>query len=147
MNRRWRGLPATLSRVAQVNVTTNIELTKTNDDLQMVFGWASVAITKTGEVVEDAHSHIIPVAELEKAAYGHVMEARATGVEHRGDAVGTLVESVMFTPAKIAAMGLSADAVHQGWWVGYKIEDAATWARVKSGELGSLSIQGVAEVV
>ena len=59
----------------------------------------------------------------------------------------TLPVGPLFTPAKMEALGLSADAVHQGWWVGYKIEDAATWARVKSGELGSLSIQGVAEVV
>ena len=129
-----------------VRVTTTIDIVKADDDEQrIVFGWGSVAVTKAGEAVIDSDGYTYSVTALERAAYRHVEEARATGVEHRGDAVGAMVESLMVTPEKLQALGLSADAMPLGWWVGYRV-DEPTWQRVKSGELRSFSIQGVGRV-
>ena len=130
----------------EVRVTTTIDIVKADDDEQrIVFGWGSVAVTKAGETVVDSDGHTYSVPALERAAYRHVEQARAAGVQHRGDAVGVMVESLMVTPAKLEALGLSSDAMPLGWWVGYRV-DEPTWERVKSGELRSFSIQGMGRV-
>jgi hypothetical protein len=64
---------------------------------------------------------------------------------HAGGAVGRLVETVALTREKQDALGIPEGAVPEGWWVGYKIDDAATWERVKSGELRSFSLGGRGE--
>lgn len=133
-------------RGVTTQVTFTLDIAKAAAEQQVVFGWGSVAVTKTGETVVDSQGHTIDIAELELAAYRHVIEARAQGVEHQGDAIGTMVESLVVTPDKLDALGLAGDALPLGWWVGYQVDDA-TWARVKSGELRALSIQGTAEEV
>jgi hypothetical protein len=42
-------------------------------------------------------------------------------------------------------MGLAKDALPVGLWVGFKIDDADVWAKVKSGEYPMFSIQGKAK--
>ena len=44
------------------------KLVKSDDDKRLVFGWASVAVRVTGEVVEDYQSDVIEIDVLEKAA-------------------------------------------------------------------------------
>lgn len=119
--------------------------TKTDDEKQMVFGWANIAIEKDGVQVVDAHADIIDLGDLESAAYEHVLEFRATGADHVGTVKGRLVESFMVTPEKLEAMGLAKDALPLGWWVGYKVDDPELFAKVKAGEYGMFSIQGTAE--
>jgi RNA polymerase subunit RPABC4/transcription elongation factor Spt4 len=54
--------------------------------------------------------------------------------------IGTVIESVVLTPEKSAAMGMPPGTVPQlAWWLGLKIDDAATWAKVKSGEYRAFS--------
>ncbi len=124
-------------------------ITKTSEDQQIVFGWANVAIRKDGTVVEDLQDDIIEPEELEKAAYEYVLNFRDAGEKHDPGLrqKGKLVESVVFTKEKIAAMGLPENSVPVGWWVGYKIADRAAWEKIKSGEYRSFSVEGRGERV
>lgn len=135
---------------------TDVTVAKVDDEQRLVFGWAMVAVRKDGEVVVDYQGDSITPEELELTAYDFVLEARAMGDMHDGvpgrpavktGTLGTLVESIVFTPEKIAALGLPADSVDQGWWVGFHVEDDAAWEVVKSGARSMFSIQGVCDRV
>lgn len=110
----------------------------------MCFGWANVSLSVDGQPVVDSHRDIIEPDVLEKAAYGYVLKFRDAGQMHEGGSVGRLVESFMVTPQKLEAMGLAKDALPVGLWVGFKIDDADVWAKVKTGEYPMFSIQGKA---
>jgi len=42
-------------------------------------------------------------------------------------------------------MGIPEGILPDGMWVGYKVHDADTWKRIKSGELVAFSLGGSAE--
>ena len=115
------------------------------DDEGLVFGWANVAITADGETITDAHGDQIEKADLEAAAYDFVLKFGDTGVMHQGPSVGRLVESMMFTAEKAEALGVPAESLPVGWWVGFKIDDPDVFAKVKDGTYPMFSIQGLAE--
>lgn len=115
------------------------------EDERLVFGWANIAASIDGELVVDSHSDTIPPSVLEKAAYEYVLRFREAGEMHTGGSVGRLVESFVVTPQKLEAMGLAKDALPTGWFVGFKIDDAEVWAKVKTGEYPAFSIQGRAK--
>ena len=117
-------------------------IAKINDDEQLVFGWASVSMTKEGQLIVDSHGDVIESPELEKAAYDFMLEARQTGERHEGESVGDVIESVFIDAKKAEAMGI--EAPHTGWWIGVKIEDPEVFAKVKSGEYEMFSIEGTA---
>jgi hypothetical protein len=114
------------------------------EDQRLVFGWANVAVSIDGQPIIDAHQDTIDPDTLEKAAYDYVLRFRDAGQMHSGGSVGRLVESFMVTPEKLVAMGLAADALPVGMWVGFKIDDADVWAKVKDGTYPMFSIQGKA---
>lgn len=119
------------------------DIIKMDAEKQMVFGWAYVThdadgqvnIDKSGDFVDDSE-------EIEKSAYDFVLNSRQGDADHTNVKGSTLVESVVFTPEKIAKMGLPAGSIPTGWWVGFKIEDGETWDRVKKGELKAFSVHG-----
>ena len=114
-------------------------IAKIDEDQNLVFGWLSV-IEENGVPVVDHQDHVIDPAELEKAAYWYVVNSRVAGEMHTRFGFGEgLVESMMFTKEKQAALGIDLGKV--GWWVGYRVDDAA-FAKVKSGELKAFSIGG-----
>lgn len=120
----------------------NFEIAKTHDE-HLVFGWLSVAVSKSGEVIEDSQGDIIEEHELEKAAYDFVLVSREAGDMHkRTTGIGKLVESMVFTIEKQEALGIPEGTVPIGWWVGFKITDEDVWKRIKSGELSAFSIGG-----
>ena len=128
---------------------TDARILKTDDEQRLVFGWASVSLTADGQLLTDLQSDVIYPEELEKCAYDFVLKFRAAGEMHdhaeRRGVTGTLVESFVCTPEKLAAMGLQKGTAHEvGWWVGFKF-DAESYARVKSGDYSMFSIQGTAE--
>lgn len=125
------------------------QIVKIEHDQQRVFGWAYVAYDRAGELVVDKSGEFVDdVGELEETAYDFVLKSRLGGADHRRDdndrpiVKSTMIESVVFTPEKIEAMGLPEGSVPQGWWVGYQIHDKATWNRVKKGELTAFSVYG-----
>jgi ATP-dependent protease ClpP protease subunit len=111
------------------------------------FGWASVAITADGTQVVDAHEHLIDPDELESAVYTFNLMHREMDANHTEKVEGHLIESMVITPDKLSAMGLAPDALPQGWWVGFQVEDKAVFAKVLSGEYTMFSIAGTAIAV
>ena len=73
---------------------------KSDDDKRQVFGWASVAVRVTGEVIEDYQEDVVEIDELEKAAYEYVADFGTAGEMHERGGVGRLIESVVFTKEK-----------------------------------------------
>lgn len=130
---------------------------KRDDSQQLVFGWASVSTFAHQEPLTDHHSHVIEPEDLELAAYDFVLSSRESGDMHQGGANGQLVESMMFTPEKLAKLGFpegvrpavvakdgTRTEVDAAWWIGFHIDDAAAYDRVVKGERSMFSIQGQA---
>lgn len=133
----------------------NVE--KASDEQQILFGWANIAVTAKGATVVDADNEWITADDLESAAYKFVLKARASGEDHNGQpADATLVESIMFTDDKLAALAIDPftgernetlakaldENMHRGWWVGFHVPDADAWERAKNGR-SEFSIEGV----
>lgn len=129
------------------HVEKGFEIMKSDSDKQYVFGWANVAIRKDGEQISDYQGDMIDPEELESAAYEHVLKFRSAGERHDPNFrnKGRLIESVVFTKEKLDAMGIPEGTVPLGWWVGYHIEDAEAWEKIKKGEYRMFSIEGQAQ--
>jgi hypothetical protein len=118
-------------------------IAKIDDDRRLVFGWASVAVDKSGNPVIDHEGDMIAPRDLEDAAYGFVLNFGEANVNHVGPVVGRVVESFVSTPDKLKALGLPEDALPIGWWAGWYVEDEAAWQGVKDGTYKSFSIEGI----
>ena len=99
-----------------------------------------------GEQLEDRQHDIIDPEDLADAAYEYVLNFGDTGEEHIDSLrkKGKLVESVVLTREKQAAMGIPEGVVPEGWWIGFKIEDDDAWEKVKNGTYRMFSIEGTA---
>lgn len=140
------------------------QVAKLDDEQRLVFGWANVSVAKStasgtgGHDIFDLQKDSIPPSELEKAAYDFVLEFRETDEMHAGEAVGHLVESMVFTPEKLEklatdpATGEVDPIIHSvlkkalppRWWVGFKLAPSSYQA-VKSGKYKMFSIAGEAD--
>lgn len=117
---------------------------KSDDDEMLAFGWANVAITADGEQVKDLQEDIVDPEVLEQAAYNFVELYREGGEMHERGGCAVLVESVMFTKEKMAAMGIPEGTLPEAWWIGFRVTDPDVWDKVKSGEYPMFSIEGEA---
>lgn len=140
------------------------QISKLDDEQSLVFGWANVSVAKStsagsgGHDIFDLQQDSIPPVELEKAAYGFVLDFRETDEMHAGDAVGHLVESMVFTPEKLEKLATDPTtgevdqntltvlkkALPPRWWVGFKLSKSA-YQGVKSGKYKMFSIAGEAD--
>lgn len=118
-----------------------MDIVKTDADKQMIFGWASVS-TVDGKLIFDKQQDAIEPHELEAAAYDFVLYSRTQGDLHVKKGVGRLVESMFFSKEKQDLMKI--DLGIEGWWVGFRTDDADLWAAVKRGERPEFSIGGKA---
>lgn len=130
-----------------VTLSVDFNVYKARDDEQLVSGWANVAINKDGSVPLDWQDDVIAPATLEKAAINFMMEYRGSGEMHRGDSKGTVVESIVFTKEKQAAIGIPEGVVPEGWFITVKVHDPEVFAKVKDGTYRMFSIQGTAKRV
>jgi hypothetical protein len=122
---------------------TTIHIAKVDPDQRLIFGWASVSQID-GEDVIDKQGDVIPIEELEKAAYEFMLRFRQHGDMHSDVGTGYAVESMVFTPEK-AALGMVAKVEGQqiyGWFVGFKIESDQVWKDIKGGIRPEFSIGG-----
>lgn len=119
------------------------EISKRDEEQRLAFGWAYVA-DDDGQVVVDHSGDFIDKAalpDLESAVYDYVLKSRdADDMHQRFGGIAKLVEAVVVTPEKLAAMGLTGKRT--GVWMGFKVYDDNTWQRVKSGDLRMFSIRG-----
>lgn len=122
---------------------TDYSISKIDNDRRLVFGWAQVAKDKDGNVILDHDGDFIDdIEHLENAAYDFVLKSRDGGVDHVRRGVSTLVESVMLTKEKMAAMGIPEGHVPEAWWVGFKVHDDTIWKGVKEGRYKMFSVHG-----
>lgn len=121
-----------------------VMIAKMKDEQHLVFGWANVSIDIDGAPPLDWQGDVIPPDVLEKAAYKFVLKFRESGVEHEGETVGYLIESVMFTKEKMQAIGIPEGCIPEGWWVGFFVPDDEIVSKIKDGSYKMFSIQGKA---
>jgi 8-oxo-dGTP pyrophosphatase MutT (NUDIX family) len=140
---------ASLSLLQQKNmsVTTTFKVAKSNDSEGLVSGWANVAVNADGTIPLDWQGDVISPATLEKAAINFMMEYRDSGVMHEGASKGVVVESIVFTKEKQAAIGIPDGIVPEGWFITVKILDPEVFEQVKNGTFKMFSIQGHAKRV
>lgn len=121
-------------------------ITKADEDKRLVFGWALVSADKDGNKLIDHQGDMVDPDDLEDGAYEYVLNFRDAGEEH----IGTLrkkarmVESCVFTPEKMKAIGIPEGTIPVGWWIGFYVDDDTTWERIKSGKYKMFSIEGKA---
>lgn len=125
--------------------STMFWIMKSDDEKRLVFGWANIAVRVNGEIIRDYQDDVIDIDELEQAAYAFTAEFGTAGEMHRRGGVGRLVESIVFTKEKAAALGIPPDVLPEGWWVGFRIDDDEVWEKVKNGTYSMFSIEGTAE--
>ena len=112
---------------------------------QIVFGWANVTVQEDGTTPFDWQGDIIDTEVLETAAYNFVLNHGIANQEHEYDTeCGWLVESMMFTKEKMAALGITEGTIPEGWFVGFYIPDADVYKKVLDGEYNMFSIEGCA---
>ena len=117
---------------------------KVDEERRLVFGWSYVAQDPDGNVLIDKQGDFIDdPEELEKAAYGFVVDSRRGDAMHAKRDVATLVESIVFTPDKIAKMGIPEGSIpRNAWWTGFRVTDDDVWQLVKEGKLTGFSMGG-----
>lgn len=122
----------------------DVEILKLDTEKRIAFGWAYQSHTTDGKLNIDKQGDFIDdPEELETAAYNFTLHFRDAGDMHvRKSNIGSLVESVVFTPEKIEKMGLPAGSIPTGWWLGFYIDDDSTWAKVQKGTYKGFSIGG-----
>lgn len=116
-----------------------VPISKTDDDQNLVFGWAQV-IEENGVPVTDSQGDQVTEKDLEDAFYYFAQEGRETDEMHTDEVKGQMVECMVFSKEKQQALGINLGKV--GAWVGFKVDDD-TFAKVKSGDLPMFSIGGV----
>jgi Putative phage serine protease XkdF len=135
-----------VNKAAPEDITLVLEapISKADDSQQRLFGWASIAIRKDGQQIEDLQGDLIDIEDLEAAWYEYVLESGELNILHKGDCQGQLIEAMVFTPEKLAALGLAPDALPLGAWCGYYIADAACYQDIKKQGYFMFSIEGSA---
>ena len=130
-----------------VYIGVDFELYKVREDEGLVSGWANVALDKDGNAPLDWQDDVIAPATLEKAAIAFMLDYRGSGEMHKGVSKGTVVESIVLTKEKQAAMGIPEGIVPEGWFITVKVHDPEVFAKVKDGKYRMFSIQGTAKRV
>ena len=125
-------------------VKGRFKIAKSIEDKRIAFGWASIAKDEAGNDLVDLSDDIIEPDTLENAAYEFVKLYREGGEMHERGGCATLVESIVFTPEKMSAMGIPERTLPTGWWIGFHVTDDEVWSKVKSGEYPMFSIEGEA---
>lgn len=125
-----------------------VTIAKTDEERNLVYGWASVAVDKAGNPIIDKEGDTIDPRTLEDAAYEFVLNfGKANEYPHGSqEVVGHLVESMVFTPDKLEKLGLPEGSLPTAWWTGWRLNDD-TFAKVKNREYGAFSIEGTAKRV
>ena len=120
-----------------------VDIVKSDEAKQIVYGWASVSQID-GQTIVDLQNDMIEPEDLEDTAVEHMLHHRESGVMHEGAVVGKVIASMVTTPDVMkAAFGIEPNVV--GWLIGVKYSDPAVFKRVVAGELPFFSIQGRAE--
>lgn len=130
----------------ETTIHGRFNIQKSSDEKRLAFGWASIVQDETGAELVDLSEDVIDPETLENAAYEFVKFYREGGEMHERGDCAVLVESVVFTKEKMAAMGIPDGTLPVGWWIGFYVTDEEVWEKVRSGEYPMFSIEGTAAV-
>jgi hypothetical protein len=125
----------TAAKAAEASVSFYVPISKINEELRTVYGWASIN-TEGGALVTDHQDDQVDDAEIIKAAHDFMTNSRHGGLLHARTALGgahrggSIVESLVLTPDVQKALGI--DLGKTGWFVGYRVDDPDAWELVKS---------------
>jgi hypothetical protein len=129
----------------------NVPIAKIDEDKRLVFGWANIShewIEKDGQKVlhqvQDHQDDMIDSEDLEEMGYRFAKLYRDGGEMHVKKGSATMVESMVFTLEKQAALGIPEGIVPVGWWIGYEVTSDSAWKAVKDGTYKAFSIEGSA---
>jgi hypothetical protein len=125
-----------------MNFNMTVPIVKSDEELRVAYGWASV-IESGGEVVVDKQGDWIAPGELVKAAHEFMRASRLSKEMHGGEACGEVVESIVLTRDVQDSLGVRLDKV--GWYIAVKILDDDVWRRVRTGDYKAFSIGGRAK--
>lgn len=131
-------------------VSFHVPITKVDDSLRTVYGWASVS-SADGAMVTDHQDDQISDGEIVKAAHEFMASSRLGGLLHARDDAGMahrggeIVESLVLSADIQKALGVELGRT--GWFIGYRVADDDAWALVKDGTLKAFSIGGRASRV
>lgn len=128
-------------------VKNRFDIRKSDTERMQVFGWASIAALAGGELIEDFQGDVIEPDDLEQAAYEFVRLYGDGGEMHEPSkrVVMKLIESVVFTPEKLSAIGIPEGSLPTGWWIGFQVMDPDVWQKIKDGSYSMFSIEGTGE--
>lgn len=122
------------------------EIRKLDESKGLVYGWANIVADADGELIEDLQGDLIEPGDLEDAVVKFMLDHRASGEMHQGEAGGRVIESLVASPEKFEAMGIPkevAKTMPTGYWIGVKVSPE-TFAKVKDGTYQAFSIEGTA---
>ncbi len=122
-------------------VIYKVKITK-SDDKGLISGWANISKMADGTYPLDWQGDTIEPEVLETASINFMKDYRESGVMHKGVSQGVVVESIMLTKAKQAAIGIPPGYVPEGWFITVFVEDEGLRAKVKNGTYKMFSIQG-----
>lgn len=127
----------------EVVVSGTCRIAKADGSKHMAYG-----VVYSPESV-DADGHVMGAEEIEAAMLAFMSKGRVgeVDVDHDEATGGAFVAEswlVKGTDAGETCDALFPDEAVGAWCVGVKVEDAATWARIESGEISGLSFAGVA---
>ncbi len=125
-------------------IAGRFKIQKSDDDKRLAFGWAYVAQDAAGQQTTDWSGDQLEPEELEQAAYKFVEFYREGGEMHERGGCAVLVESIVFTADKQAALGVPEGTLPVGWWIGFRVTDDDVWAKIKDGSYPMFSIEGTA---
>jgi cation transport regulator ChaB len=120
------------------------DILKLDSERRIAWGWASVSTMK-GELVTDLQGDTITTAEMEKMADRFMASARTAKAMHEGDSIGEVLHSFPLTAELAKAFGMETD--REGWIIGMKIHDDATWRAFQEQKFRGFSIGGKAKRV
>lgn len=124
-------------------ISYKLTVDKNAEEQQLIFGFANVSVQEDGTPPKDWQNDIIKTAELETAAYNYVLHSGIANQEHINNTdCGILIESMMFTKEKCAALGIPEGTIPEAWWVGFYIPDKEVYQKVKDGTYNMFSIEG-----
>lgn len=122
-----------------MDVTFKYEFEKANAEGSYVRGWASVVL-KDSALVRDWDGDVIPIEEIRKTAHKFIVGERSGKVEHKGQVVGEVVESLIIDDDVAKSLGI-ADK-RRGWFIGMRVYDPAIQEGVRAGKFTGFSIAG-----
>ena len=114
------------------------KITKVDEDLGLVFGWALIC-TEDGEPYFDLQKDHALEKAMVRATTRFMKSGRAAKEMHRGGERGAVVHSMPMTQEIAEAFGITTKTT--GWMVAMA-PDEEMLAKFKSGELSGFSIGG-----